>query len=156
VPRGDNAIGRAKADVQAGDFARARLRLRGYLVNDPTSREARLLLADLYRRDGYPDEAGRWGYLFPDASSTMERAAYERSCAHRLGSQWTSTYIRRGLHWPAGVATHDPEATAIIARLDERAAREATDWWEREHKPWQRWMRRLRWPWSELSRAPRP
>jgi hypothetical protein len=112
-------------------------------VNRPTSREARLLLADLYRRDGHVDEAGRWGYLYPEATAALERAAYEHACAHRMGGGWTSTYIRRGLHWPDGLAADDAEVATIIARLDKQAVEERTDWLLRANRPWMRWIRRL-------------
>lgn len=139
-----DAITRARADAHAGDIARARDRLRGYLVHRPMSREARLLLADLYRRDGHSDEAGRWGYLYPDSTSAAERAAYERACAHRMGRGWTSTYIRRGLHWPDGLPADDPAVQANIDRLDALADEERTDWLLRVNRPWMRWLSWLR------------
>jgi hypothetical protein len=108
------------------------------LVNKPTSHEARLLLADLYRRDGHHDEAGRWSYLSPNAEP-RERAAYEHACAHRLHSSWTATYIRKGLHWPQGLLSEDDTTNALLASLDSRAAAERRSW-ERKIQPfWRRW-----------------
>jgi hypothetical protein len=85
---------------------------------------ARRLLADLYRADGHPDEAGRWGYLLERGATPAERAAYERACAHRLHPRWTSTYIRKGLRWNAPVETADDYAAAILRELDARSAAE--------------------------------
>jgi hypothetical protein len=118
------AIERALADLTHGDRHQARVRLKGYLVNKPASMTARRLLADVYRADGYWDEAGRWGYLLEGGATPKERAAYERACAHRLHQGWTGTYIRKGLHWNAPVDMADDYAAVILRELDARAATE--------------------------------
>lgn len=143
VPERSDAITRATADAAAGDLTRARMRLRGYLVSKPSCREARLLLAEFYRRDGHLDEAGRWGYLYPETTPERERAAYEHSCAHRLGPQWRRTLMRRGLHWPSDTPTGDPVISAILARLDAECAQEARDHFDSMHRPWRLWWRRF-------------
>lgn len=87
--------------------------------------KARRLLADLYRADGYPDEAGRWGYLLADGSTAEERATYDRACANRLHPIWTNTCVRRGLRWTVPLEEADDYAADILRRLDEAAADEA-------------------------------
>jgi hypothetical protein len=122
------AIERALADMEHGHRSRARRRLKSYLVNHPTSMDARRLLTELYRADRHPDEAGRWGYLLRDGATTAERAAYERACAYRLTPDWTATYLRKGLHWNAPVESADDYAIGILRQLDARAAAEAEDY----------------------------
>jgi hypothetical protein len=119
------AIARALTDMEHGQRARARRRLKSYLVGHPTSMDARRLLAELYRADGHSDEAGRWGYLLREGATTAERTAYERACAYRLTPDWTSTHIRKGLHWDAPVESADPYAAGILRQLDTHAAAEA-------------------------------
>lgn len=119
-----NAIGRALRDLERGDRRQARQRLKSHLVSKPASMEARRLLAELYRADGYPDEAGRWGYLLADGATANERAAYERACAHRLHPMWTNTCVRRGLRWTAPLSQADDYAAGVLRRLDEAAAAE--------------------------------
>lgn len=128
APRRSRAIDRALADTSIGNRTEARTRLKGYIVNRPDSMEARRLLMELYRVDGYPDEAGRWGYLIQDGATPEERAAYEYACAHRLSPRWTATLIRKGLHWPASTEALDPSVARILEGLDGRAAREAEGW----------------------------
>jgi hypothetical protein len=121
----EGAIERALTDMEHGQRARARRRLKSYLVGHPTSMDARRLLAELYRADGHSDEAGRWGYLLRDGATAAERTAYERACAYRLTPDWTATYLRKGLHWDAPVESADHYAAAILRQLDARAATEA-------------------------------
>jgi len=90
--------------------------------------DARRLLAELYRADGHPDEAGRWGYLLRSGATTAERTAYEQACASRLTPDWTATYIRKGLHWDAPVKSADPYAAGILRQLDAHAAAEAANY----------------------------
>ncbi len=122
------AIERALADVTRGDRHKARVRLKSYIVNKPASMTARRLLADLYRADGYPDEAGRWGYLLEGWATAEERTAYEKACAHRLHPRWTSTYIRKGLRWSVPVEAADANAAAILRELDARSLTEEQDY----------------------------
>ncbi|MEJ5914701.1 DUF6584 family protein [Pseudokineococcus sp. 1T1Z-3] len=115
---------RTHADLRAGRTTTARTRLKSYLVNVPRSTPARALLAHAYRIDDHLDEAGRWGYLSPTASTAAERAAYEHSCRYRSGHRWTATSTLRGLHWPTGAAGGDAYADAVLADLDHRAVAE--------------------------------
>lgn len=129
-----NAITRAQGDLAAGGRAKARQRLKSYLVDRPGSTEARRLLTEAYRADGYLDEAGRWGYLDPDGATEQERAAYERACAHRRGPDYAAICTRNGLHWPPGTPAPAPYATERLALLDTQAAA-AQEAWEAKINP---------------------
>ena len=144
VPYESRAVAKAISDVARGDDRMARTRLRSYIDHRPDSMVARRLLADSYRRDGYPDEAGRWGYLIPGGASEHERRLYERACSHRLNDELTATFMRKGLHWPRQVLAVDPSVNALLAKLDKRAAREkAIEGWLRRGIPVPRWLRVL-------------
>lgn len=127
VEESGDAISRAVDDASANRRTEARQRLKGYLVAHPESMVARQFLAELYRADQHPDEAGRWGYLLRDFATPIERASYERACAHRMSPAWTYTYMRRGLHWTAPVGLADDFAGTILRDLDDRAEQEAAD-----------------------------
>jgi hypothetical protein len=122
------ALSRARADLDRGDRRLARLRLRSFLVNRPTCREARRLLAELYRLDGHVDEAGRWGYLDETAATDAERVAFEHGCRHRRGAGWTSTSILKALRWPIDVPARTAYAAGVLERLTEEAGREEAAW----------------------------
>lgn len=128
VEESGDAIRRAVIDALANRRAEARQRLKSYLVAHPESMAARKLLAEVYRADQHPDEAGRWGYLLRDVASATERASYEKACADRMAPSWTYTYIRKGLHWTAPVELADDYAGAILRDLDARAEQEAAGW----------------------------
>lgn len=128
-----SAVDRARADVERGDLAAARHRLKGYLVDRPTDLEARRLLADLYRREGRPDAAGQWGYLVPDGADPRERTLFERSCRYRRRSQWTATSTLVALAWPEDVPAPDERTAVLLMRLRENAAAERAAWEERMH-----------------------
>jgi len=68
----------AADDLRLGRPAVARERLKSRLVEVPWSLPARELLAQAQRADGHPEEAGRWGFLVEGASTSAERAAFER------------------------------------------------------------------------------
>lgn len=123
-----DAIGRARVDLAEGDTPKARHRLKGFLVDRPDSMEARRLLAEAYRADGYADEAGRWGYLDADAATADERAAYEHGCKHRLGPARAAISIRSGLHWPPGTAAPTEFTLKALEVLDAQAAVEHRAW----------------------------
>jgi hypothetical protein len=129
-----NAITRAQGDLAAGDRAKARQRLKSYLVDRPGSAEARRLLTEAYRADGYLDEAGRWGYLDPDGATEQERAAYERACAHRRDLDYAPIKTRNGLHWPPGTPAPTPYANDMLAFLDTQATA-AQEAWEAKINP---------------------
>jgi hypothetical protein len=120
------AFDRVLADRHAGRLSLARHRLKNYLVNKPASMEARRLLAELYRADAYPIEAGRWGYLVEEGATAGERAAYEWACAHRLRPHgaWTNLCIRRGLCWVGALEEADDYAAAMLRQVDDAAAAE--------------------------------
>ena len=126
--RRGNGVVRARVDLSAGDTTSARHRLKGYLVDQPTDVEARRLLAQAYRLDGQLDAAGLWGYLVSDAATPEERAAFERSCAHRRGPRWVATSTLAALRWPAGTSAPDSHAEHVLARLSEGAAAERAAW----------------------------
>ena len=127
-PETANALARAARDEAAGDFALARHRLKNYLHDRSDDLVARRALAALYRIDGYPDEAGRWGYLLPDGATERERQAFERSCAHRMPPLWRYTSVRRGLRWHQPVEEAPEEVREVLLRLDLAAARERAEW----------------------------
>ena len=76
--RGVSGLERARADLAAGDVRVARERLKSLVVTHPHDLEVRRLLAEAYRRDGQPAEAGRWGYLVGPDATESERRAFER------------------------------------------------------------------------------
>ncbi|MEO5609865.1 MAG: DUF6584 family protein [Ornithinibacter sp.] len=119
---------RARMDLDAGDTASARHRLKGYLVDRPTDLEARRLLAQAYRMDGQLDAAGLWGYLEADAAAAEERAAFESSCLHRRGPRWVATSTVEALKWPVGAAMPESDADQVLARLNVAAVAERAAW----------------------------
>jgi hypothetical protein len=118
------ALEKALIDLARGDLAKARRRLTNYLVDKPEVLDARSLLAEVYRREGYPDQAGRWGYLVEGGSTAAERELYERACAHRAPRTTPQRHVLTHLRWPADLVPDDPYAAATLARLAEAVRRE--------------------------------
>ena len=90
--------------------------------------EARRLLAEAYRIDGYIDAAGLWEYLETGRDDDEARAAFERSCAHRRGPGWTATSTLNALAWPSGAPAPSDDAASILAHLVAAAAEERAAW----------------------------
>ena len=51
---------RVREDIAAGRLSLARQRLRGLVGSYPQRLDLREQLAELYRREGIPSQAGRW------------------------------------------------------------------------------------------------
>lgn len=86
---------RARADLARGDVRKARDRLKSLIATYPKGLEARQLLAEAYRRDRQPSEAGRWGYLCGPHASDREREAFERHNAFVGYPRVTEARLRR-------------------------------------------------------------
>ena len=126
------AVGRAVADARDGDRALARRRLRDRLRVRPTDLAARRLLAQLYRADGYRDQAGRWGYLVPGVTTGAERNAFLSglrsdpvSGRYRRPDRWVATRTLALLGWPADEPHPDPGTDRLLRELRAAAAGEA-------------------------------
>jgi len=111
--RGVRGLDRAKADLERGDARTARERLKGWIVTYPYDSEARCLLAQAYRDDGQPTEAGRWGYLIGPAATSEERRAFERH-AFAGRPRITKPRLRRLLRCDELTAIADDEGRAIL------------------------------------------
>lgn len=107
---------RAAADLAGGDVRKARDRLKGLLGTYPYSHEVRRLLADAYRRDGHPSEAGRWGHLVGPHASDLERAAFERTC-WTWHSRITESRLRHLLRCDDLALIADPAGRDLLAAL---------------------------------------
>ncbi len=107
---------RAQADLASGDVRKARDRLKGLLRTYPYSHEVRGLLADAYRRDGHPSEAGRWGYLVGPHATDLERAGFER---HYFGwySRIPESRLRRLLRCDDLALITDEAGRKVLADL---------------------------------------
>jgi hypothetical protein len=107
---------RAKADLARGDVHKARDRLKGLLGTYPTCHEVRRLLAEAYRRDRQPSEAGRWGYLVGSHAGDLERAAFERHC-WRGRSRIAESDLRRLLRTVDLALIADEAGRELLAAL---------------------------------------
>jgi hypothetical protein len=86
---------RARKDLARGDARKARDRLLGLVTTYPRDTEVRGLLAEAYRLDRQPSEAGRWGYLMGPHASNEERSAFERHNAFAAYNRVTEARLRR-------------------------------------------------------------
>ena len=77
---------RVRADVAAGHLTIARQRLTDAVRADPTRLDLREELAQLWRQEGFPGQAGRWSYL-GDANAA-EVAAFERDYPNLEKRMW--------------------------------------------------------------------
>lgn len=113
---------RARAELEAGDVRKARDRLRGLVVSYPHDLEVRVLLAEAYRLDGQPTEAGRWGYLVGPAATDEERLAFERHCAFGRAARITESRLRHLLRCSDLTLIADEHGRAILASLPSKVA----------------------------------
>jgi hypothetical protein len=120
-------VERARADLEHGKPRKARERLKGWIATYPEDREARGLLAQAYRLDGQPTEAGRWGYLVGAHATDEERAAFEVHCAFGWASRITEARLRHLLHCSDLTAIADAEGLALLADLPTRKNPRRTD-----------------------------
>jgi hypothetical protein len=118
----ETAVDRARRDVEEGRLWLARHRLKGYLVDRSGSLEARRLLAELYRRDGYADQAGRWGYLVEDGATDRERMLFERSATFPFPGMVNAEHLRGLLGWSGPVDSAPSFTRAVLHDVDRRAA----------------------------------
>lgn len=111
MPRQPSVIGRAQADIAAGELWRARDRLNGSWKNSPTNFEVVEVLGEVYMRMGDLPAAGRWWYLsaVDDERHDAARAAYEA----RHGGR--AEQIRAGL---PRLAIDTPIPDGVRTRLD--------------------------------------
>jgi hypothetical protein len=75
----DDTLALVTADVDRGELAAARRRLRELLVSRPHRLDVRERLAQIYRGMGEPAQAGRWGYLSDDVPP-HELQAFQSAC----------------------------------------------------------------------------
>ncbi len=109
---------RAKADLDGGDVRAARERLKSLVATYPRDLEVRRLLAEAYRRDGQPTEAGRWGYLVGADATESERRAFEHhnGFASYLG-RVTESRLRQLLRCDDLARIADSEGRALLRSL---------------------------------------
>lgn len=108
---------RAVSDLAQGDARKARERLKSLVAAAPADRRIRSLLAEAYRRDGQPTEAGRWGYLDGPAASHHERTAFERHCGFGDASRITERRLRHLLRVDALDSIADAHGRALLRVL---------------------------------------
>ncbi|NCT92692.1 hypothetical protein GXB85_17295 [Cellulomonas sp. APG4] len=112
-----DGIERARADLARGDARQARDRLKALVVAYPRSLEIRQLLAEAYRRDGQPAEAGRWGYLVAAHASDAERATFERHNSWTRCSRMTEKRLRHLLRSEDLASIADEAGRRLLADL---------------------------------------
>lgn len=133
LPSVGGVLERAAADVTVGNLIRARRRLKDRVRAVPTDVAARRALAELYRADGYHDQAGRWGYLVAGFATERERRAFLSAARYvpafgrkrRQLNLWPATYTLRLLEWPRDVAHPDPGIADVLHELTRLADAEA-------------------------------
>ena len=108
---------RARSELERGDVRTARERLKGLVATYPDDVVVRALLAQAYRLDGQPTEAGRWGYLIGSAATVEERLAFERHCAFGAAGRITESRLRHLLRCSDLTAIADDHGRAILASL---------------------------------------
>lgn len=113
---------RARSELDHGDVRKARERLKGLVATYPDDLEVRALLAQAYRLDGQPTEAGRWGYLIGPAATDDERLAFERHCAFGWASRITEARLRHLLRCSDLTVIADDRGRAILASLPSKSA----------------------------------
>lgn len=112
-----DGLERAKADLARGDVHKARDRLKGLVGTYRDSLEVRQLLAEAYRRDRQPAQAGRWGYLCGPHASDREREAFERHNSFIGYPRVTEARLRRVLRTDDLSAIADESGRALLRAL---------------------------------------
>ncbi len=115
---------RARSELDHGDVRKARERLKGLVAAYPVDVEVRALLAQAYRLDGQPTEAGRWGYLIGPAATDEERLAFELHCAFGWASRITESRLGHLLRCSDLTVIADDQGRAILASLPSKKAAE--------------------------------
>ena len=97
-------LARAEADLRAGRTALARRRVRDLVRAFPHRLDLRHRLAEIYRLEGNPAQAGRWTYLH-EPTDPAEQAAFAKAYQH------DPVQLMRALAWH-GVEDDAPNDTA--------------------------------------------
>lgn len=88
---------------------------------------ARLELAELYRAEGHPDQAGRWGISVDGWTTNRERDAY-RALLRGRGPDAASMLRRLSGIAPGETLTADARAVIAEAKVAPSAPRQFTGW----------------------------
>lgn len=107
-------MARVKQDLALGHTYSATQRLRTLVAIDPEDLELRRMLAEIYRQTGNLVEAGRWTFVFDDATEA-ELAAFARANPH----PWLRLRL---LRWEGDDRELAPAAQARLAELRAAAA----------------------------------
>lgn len=111
--------------VESGELREARRRLRDLVRSVPHRLDVRERLADVYRREGHPEQAGRWAYLGETVDPT-ELAAFRRA----FGDD--PVRIMAALAWTGPEANAPTEVArerlSAVRREAEAAARRRLTW----------------------------
>ena len=108
----DRTLVQVEVDLGEGRLALARQRLRGLVGSLPFRLDLRMLLAEVYRREGDLAQAGRWSYL-DGGRLDHEVAAFERAYGQ------DPVQMMKALSWPG----EETEAGSPLARERLRALR---------------------------------
>lgn len=96
--------------------------LRERIAREPLDLEAREGLAEIYRDEGYDDQAGRWDVLIPGWTSARERELFVKVVI-RTGSA-SSQRLRKLLLLPADHPLRGGDLGELAAAFEEAAERE--------------------------------
>jgi len=119
----EETLARVRADLELGRASMARQRLRGLVGSNPQRLDLREKLAELYRRDGFVSQAGRWSYL-SEHVDLAEVHAFEREYPDPVRRM-------RALGWrgPEEAAGHvAQERLAAVRAAAEEAVGHALTW----------------------------
>lgn len=138
----EQLLTRVRADVAAGHLTIARQRLTDAVRADTTRLDLREELAQLWRQEGFPGQAGRWSYL-GDADAA-EVAAFERDYPNLEKRMWA-------LRWrgPEDACGPDVASRLVALRTEAEATLGRSVSWERrrvvheEAPPTPLWRRAL-------------
>ncbi|MBX9244567.1 hypothetical protein ICW40_07065 [Actinotalea ferrariae] len=111
--------------VESGELREARRRLRDLVRSVPHRLDVREHLADVYRREGHPEQAGRWAYL-SETVDPAELAAFRRA----FGDD--PVQMMAALAWTGSEANAPTEVArerlSAVRRDAEAAARRRLTW----------------------------
>lgn len=109
---------RARRDLAEGRPRLARERLKGPLASYRADTVVRRLLAEAYRRDGQPTEAGRWGFLDSSAATDREREAFLKREGCPPGTRMSRGHLRYLLKYDDNLRdlAVDPAAVTLLGR----------------------------------------
>ena len=116
-------LAEARARVARGDQRAAIDGLKATFFRDTRLLNARIALSTLYRELGYPDQAGRWGYIIPGFTTEGERAAFHASLRGSGASTARLCDQMRVDRW----SRLPDELSAVIAEIDADRRRDVRD-----------------------------